>query len=139
MFQVSFCLAFIQNNNSTAWIQDNTYLYCWNDCFIGTLPTSTTYGPLKCMSAFQVNENLCRLLVCEQRSICNLIEVHRIPYDFDEPHIYRGRLNDEFFTFSLDDASTTSGDVLCCNLYEGTIAYIATEKGLVRWQFLFKQ
>ena len=51
MFQVSFCMSFIQNNTFIAFIQDQKYLYCWNDSFIGTLPWQVTHG-LKCMSAF---------------------------------------------------------------------------------------
>lgn len=137
MFQVSFCMSFIQNNTLVAFVQDHKYLYCWNDSFIGTLPWQVTHG-LKCMSAAQVNDNLCRLLVCEEKNICFLLEVHRIPYDFEEPDAYRGRLNEEFFHLSLDADDPHSGavGVLGAHLFEGNIGFVATEKGIVRWQFL---
>ena len=64
------------------WIQDETYLYCWNDVFIGTIPWKPAHN-LRCVSAYQVSNNLCRILVCEKLKKCYLLEVHKIPYDFE--------------------------------------------------------
>ena len=76
--------------------------------------------------------------MCEAKNICFLLEVHRIPYDFEEPNAYRGRLNEEYFQLCLnaDDHSSEGVTVLESHLFEGNIGFIASDSGIVRWQFL---
>ena len=78
------------------------------------------------------------MLICEKTTNCYLLEVHRIPYDFDQPEVYRGRLNEEFLHLDLNEVKNQGQSIVCAHLHEGTVAYIATEKGLIRWQFLLQ-
>ena len=114
-------------------ILDEMYLYCWGDTFISTLPWKVTNN-LRCISAYQVTENLCRVLVCEKLMNCFLLEVYRLPSDPDKPR--KGKLNEELFKLDLEQLDDVRASIMCAKLYEGKQAFIATDKGLVRWQFL---
>jgi hypothetical protein len=66
--------------------------------------------------------------------------VHRIPFDVEKPDAFRGRLNDEMYKLDfesvpLEHKPTT---VTCAKLFEGNLAFVATDRGLLRWQFLMQ-
>lgn len=62
--------------------------------------------------------------------------MHKIPLDFDEPEHCRGRISEDHFSFDLQQLDTSI--ILNAKLFEGCVAYIATEIGLVKWEFIME-
>lgn len=55
-------------------MQDETYLYCWNGEFIGTLPSKPKNG-LRSIHGNEVEPDVVRLLICEKKTYAVVIEV----------------------------------------------------------------
>ena len=65
---------------------------------------------------------------------CFLLEVNRVPSDSNKPR--KGKLNEELFKLDLEQLDDIRACIVCAKLFQGKLAFIATDKGLVRWQFL---
>jgi hypothetical protein len=97
-------------------VQDETYLYCWNDSFIGTLPWKVSNN-LRGISAYQVTENLCRVLIFEKLQFIYLLEVHRILFDAEKPDVFRGRLSEDHFKLDLSRFDSNKTTIITARLY----------------------
>jgi len=71
--------------------------------------------------------------------------VHKLPTELEtnfDPHNSnlfptKGRLRDDFYRLDLDQMEDDlKASIITSQLVEGSVAFIATDKGLVRWRFL---
>ena len=63
-----------------------------------------------------------------------LLEVNRVPYDSNKPR--KGKLNEELFKLDLEQLDDVRACIICAKLFQGKLAFIATDKGLLSWYFL---
>lgn len=92
-----------------------------------------------------MSEELCRVFITEQKRTCCVVEVHKLPADLDANVDQiasgncqtKGRLREDFYRLDLDQMEDDlKASILASQMVDGSVAFIATDKGLVRWQFL---